>query len=149
MVKDLDPHGARMTSATVVVYAGSPGSIASARGQAIAFLNELGVRRGLPLAPQAFVDVQLIVSELVTNAVKFAPGACTVSLRFAGRHLEISVADSAPEPPVPLPPEPGRVGRHGLEIVLALSRSFEFHREGGGKRVTVGVDLDAGEGAAG
>jgi anti-sigma regulatory factor (Ser/Thr protein kinase) len=148
MREDLDPNEAGV-SETMAAYEGVPESIAAARGLAVAFLDERRGWSGPPFSAQTAADVQLIVSELVTNAVKFAPGPCTVSLRLVGRFLEISVGDSAPEPPVPLSTEPGRVGRHGLEIVLALSSSFEFHRERGGKRITVGVHLDAGDDAAG
>src|ERR1700760_3710720 len=101
MRDDLDPYDAGVTAETVREFAGSPSSIAAARALATGFLVGLRDRRGRRLAPQVVIDVQLVVSELVTNAVKFAPGPCTVSLRVRGRHLEVSVADSAPEPPVP------------------------------------------------
>ncbi|MYS24248.1 ATP-binding protein [Streptomyces sp. SID4948] len=122
--------------------------MAAARALATAFLSGQRDGRGRRLPPQVVVDVQLVVSELVTNAVKYAPGPCTLSLLLRGRYLEVSVADSAPEPPIPLTTEPGRVGRHGLEIVLALCVSFEFQHAGGGKFITVLVDLDAAAEAA-
>ncbi|MFJ4126595.1 ATP-binding protein, partial [[Kitasatospora] papulosa] len=33
------------------------------------------------------------------------------------------------------------VGQHGLEIVIALSRSFEMHREPVGKRIKATITL--------
>ncbi|MCY0924468.1 ATP-binding protein, partial [Streptomyces sp. H27-G5] len=40
-----------------------------------------------------------------------------------------------------LPIRAGRVGRHGLEIVMAVCRSFELLREPVGKRVKAAVVL--------
>jgi hypothetical protein len=37
--------------------------------------------------------------------------------------------------------DPTRVGQHGLEIVMALCRSFAIHREPVGKRITATVAL--------
>ncbi|MGX1480824.1 UNVERIFIED_CONTAM: hypothetical protein RKD50_009632 [Streptomyces canus] len=37
--------------------------------------------------------------------------------------------------------DPERVGRHGLEIAMAVSQTFCVHREPVGKRITVSVQL--------
>ncbi|MFE2872702.1 hypothetical protein [Embleya sp. NPDC059259] len=39
----------------------------------------------------------------------------------------------------PTPPDPDRIGRHGLETVMALRRSFAVHREPVGKRIIASV----------
>jgi hypothetical protein len=49
--------------------------------------------------------------------------------------VEISVWDSDPSLPVPQATDPNRVGKHGLEIVMAVCRTFEIRREPVGKRV--------------
>ncbi len=49
--------------------------------------------------------------------------------------------DSEPVLPVPGAPDPDRVGRHGLEIVMAVCESFEVHREQVGKRMRAAVGL--------
>jgi hypothetical protein len=48
-------------------------------------------------------------------------------------------------------PDTNRIGQHGLEIVMALCRSFEVHREPVGKRIKATVVLtdDPGGDAAG
>jgi hypothetical protein len=43
--------------------------------------------------------------------------------------------------PVARAADPGRVGAHGLEIVVAVSQSFEVHREPVGKRTVAAVML--------
>ncbi|WP_329139880.1 ATP-binding protein [Streptomyces sp. NBC_01476] len=141
-----DATGAKVSSTTSLSYEGSPESISAARRLAAAFLEDPRHWPEQPPSHRVTLDVQLIVSELVTNAVKYAPGPFLLSLRIAGRLLEISVTDSSPEPPVPRGPGPGRAGGHGLEIVLALSESFEVYQEPVGKRLTARVDLDAGSG---
>ncbi|GGZ46519.1 ATP-binding protein [Streptomyces inusitatus] len=118
-----------------VCYDGAAGSIAAARGFTAEFLGR--VRGGAGVVAVA----ELVVSELVTNACKYAPGPCLVDLEVvgqgAGRAVEITVWDANPEPPVPCAAEPGRVGGHGLEIVLALSEGFDVGREPVGKRIRV------------
>ncbi|MEU1409814.1 hypothetical protein ABZ471_47855 [Streptomyces sp. NPDC005728] len=53
----------------------------------------------------------------------------------------MSLWDSSTTPPTFLAPEPDRVGQHGLEIVMALCRSFSLHPEPVGKRITAAVTL--------
>ncbi|MEW2625056.1 ATP-binding protein [Streptomyces sp. NPDC048106] len=93
-------------------------------------------------------DAQLVVSELVTNAEKHAPGPCALSLELGpgGRALRICVTDTSTEPPRPRPPDPGRVGGHGLHLVTMLARNLEVAVLPEGKRVTATVPLVA-EGA--
>jgi two-component sensor histidine kinase len=68
---------------------------------------------------------ELVVSELVTNAHKYAPGPCLLDLEVSDGAVEISIWDSDPALPVPQEADPNRVGKHGLEIVMAVCRSFE------------------------
>nr|WP_145489691.1 MULTISPECIES: ATP-binding protein [Streptomyces] len=88
-------------------------------------------------------DAQLVVSELVTNAEKHAPGpyALSLELRPGGHALRICVTDTSTSPPHPRPPDPGRVGGHGLHLVTMLSRDLEVTMLPEGKRVTATVPL--------
>lgn len=123
---------------------GDPASIAAARAFASAFLRDAEPRCG-PFPARAVNDVQLVVSELVTNAVKYAPGPCEIGLEIDGRadgtRLVITVRDAAGALPVIATGAPERIGRHGLEIVHALSESVQVRREPPGKRVTATVAL--------
>jgi hypothetical protein len=44
--------------------------------------------------------------------------------------------------------DPGRVGQHGLEIVMAISQGFEAQREPVGKRITARIALPDEPGGA-
>ncbi|WP_371872701.1 ATP-binding protein [Streptomyces pacificus] len=118
------------------VYDGGPGSIAEARGFATRFLVD---GHGLDPSSETVCAVELIVSELVTNACKYAHGPCAVDIERVPSGVEVAVWDSSPALPLARTADPGRVGRHGLEIVLALCQGFTVEREAVGKRVTVRV----------
>ncbi|MFF2306062.1 ATP-binding protein [Streptomyces sp. NPDC058128] len=122
--------------------------IAAARDLARVFLADAQAVHGLPVSEGAGSAVELVVSELVTNARKYAPGPCLLTLEIAGGAVEVTVWDSSPTLPVLLGSDPTRIGRHGLEIVTALAESFSLHREPVGKRITTRISLtdDAGPG---
>lgn len=122
------------------VFEGSA-DIAVARELARAFLADVQAVHGLPVSEYAMSGVELVVSELVTNARKYAPGPCLLTLEVVGGTVEVTVWDSNPTPPAVLAPDPTRVGQHGLEIVMAVSQSFAVHREPVGKRITTAIAL--------
>lgn len=125
-----------------VTYDGSTGTIAAARDFAAAFLEETQADRGVPVTPALLGSVKLVVSELVTNAGKYAPGPCLVELALYGDELVITVEDTEVNSPSPRSPDPRRVGRHGLEIVLALCERYEVERRAGGKHVRVTMTVE-------
>ncbi|MFF1724319.1 ATP-binding protein [Streptomyces sviceus] len=116
--------------------------VAEARHAARAFLTEVQAVHGIPVSDRAMGMVQLVVSELVTNAHKYAPGPCLLDLEISDGAVEISVWDTDPTLPVAQAADPGRVGQHGLEIVIGVCRSFEMRREPVGKRIRAAVVLD-------
>ncbi|MFG2603183.1 ATP-binding protein [Streptomyces sp. NPDC048514] len=128
---------------SVAVSAPFQGSedIAAARDLARSFLSDVRLVHGMAVSARAEVIVQLVVSELVTNARKYAPSPCLLTLEVREGAVEVTVWDSEPCLPVPQASDPGRVGQHGLEIVVAVCRSFEMHREPVGKRITAAVVL--------
>ncbi|MFD3533041.1 ATP-binding protein [Streptomyces sp. NPDC058664] len=116
--------------------------IAVARDLARSFLTDVQAVYGLPVSGRVMDTVQLVVSELVTNARKYAPGPCLLTLEVnGGGAVEVSVWDSNPTPPAILAPDPTRIGQHGLEIVIAVSQNFAVHREPVGKRITTAIGL--------
>lgn len=129
-------------------YEGSTLDIARARELARAFLERVQSRHGLPVSERAMGMVQLVVSELMTNACKYAPGPCLLDLELVDGRIEVTVWDSEPVLPVARAAQPGRVGQHGLEIVMAVSQSFEVHREPVGKRTVAAVTLADDPGGA-
>ncbi|MFD0392514.1 ATP-binding protein [Streptomyces nogalater] len=78
-------------------------SIAEAR-DAVADL----LARARPAARRPVQDAQLVVSELVTNAAKHAPGPCALALELlpGARALRVTVTDTSREPPRRRPPIP-------------------------------------------
>ncbi|MEU8843798.1 ATP-binding protein [Streptomyces roseus] len=125
--------------------------VADARGLALSFLADLQAAHGLAVSQRVTDTVELVVSELATNARKHAPGPYVLGLEARDGAVEVSVWDSEPTLPVAHPADPHRIGRHGLEIVTTLCRSFEMHREPVGKRIKVAVALsdDWGTGIGG
>ncbi|MFJ6718668.1 MULTISPECIES: ATP-binding protein [unclassified Streptomyces] len=115
--------------------------IAEARALARAFLVDVQAVHGLPVSERAMDIVALVVSELVTNARKHAPGLCLLTLDIEDGAVEVTVWDGDPAMPIVRAPDPERVGQHGLEIVMALCRSFEVRREPVGKRIKATVVL--------
>src|SRR4051812_36115958 len=83
---------------------GDGSCIAEARHRAVDFLTRVQAEYGLPVSARALDLTQLVVSELVTNARKYAPGPVLMELRIAGDLVEIIVWDSDPVLPVARPP---------------------------------------------
>ncbi|MFD9391652.1 ATP-binding protein [Streptomyces sp. NPDC060000] len=133
-----DPAG------TMVALDGKDGCIARARRLTGDFLGRVRSRDGLAVSARAMDLSQLVVSELVTNALRYAPGPVLLQLRIVGAAVEIIVWDSDPVLPVPRAPDPTRVGQHGLEIVRAVADDLEVAREPVGKRIVARLRLSEG-----
>ncbi|NGO78451.1 ATP-binding protein [Streptomyces sp. YC504] len=123
-----------------VAFEGSE-EIAESRVLARSFLADLQEVHGLAVSDRVTGTVQLVVSELVTNTLKYAPGPCLLTLEAREGTVEVTVWDSDPRLPTAQATDPSRVGQHGLEIVMALCHSFAMHREPVGKRITATVLL--------
>jgi anti-sigma regulatory factor (Ser/Thr protein kinase) len=117
-----------------VSYAGRSPVIGEARDFTAVFLDRAAVL-GAPVAEVKRGDALLVVSELVTNAVRHAPGPCTLALDLRDGLLEIAVSDTSTRPPQPQHFEPRRIGQHGLEIVLALCARVDTSTTEHGKTV--------------
>lgn len=133
-------------------YDGAPGTIGEARDFAADFLLRAEALHGVTVSPRTSGTVKLVVSELVTNAVKYAPGPCLLDVAIdrdgsdagagTGRDtLRITVWDTDSSLPQPGAPDPERIGGHGLELVLALCSKYDIQRLAGGKRVRVHLPL--------
>lgn len=115
--------------------------VSEARRAARDFLTAVQAVHGIRVADRVAGMVQLVVSELVTNARKYAPGPCLLDLELNDGAVEISVWDTEPTLPVAQATDPGPVGRHGLEVVIGVCRSFEMRREPVGKRIKAAIVL--------
>jgi anti-sigma regulatory factor (Ser/Thr protein kinase) len=126
---------------TAAALDGDFSCIAQARDLVADFLNSVRAGHGLPVSARAMDMTQLVVSELVTNARKYAPGPVLMELRITVRVVEIVVWDSEPTVPAARPADPGRIGQHGLEIVKAVTEELLIEREPVGKRITARITL--------
>ncbi|GAA3063635.1 ATP-binding protein [Streptomyces glomeratus] len=146
MKQAADGEGWALSDESISVSAAFEGTeaIAEARAYARSFLQDLQALHGVPVSGRAMGNVQLVVSELVTNAQKYAPGPYLLTLEADEGAVGVTVWDSEPRLPVIQGFDPVRVGQHGLEIVVALCRGFEVHREPVGKRIRAAVDLAGG-----
>ncbi|MFC7795363.1 ATP-binding protein [Streptomyces cinereoruber] len=120
---------------------GGGGRIAQARRHAAAFLETARTEHGLPVSQRARDLTELVVSELVTNAHKYAPGPVLMELRISTGHVDIVVRDSDPAVPAARAADPGRVGQHGLEIIKAVAEELLIEQEPAGKRITARLAL--------
>ncbi|WP_399038129.1 ATP-binding protein [Streptomyces sp. ASQP_92] len=141
MGEDDAAPGPRPVQASVALDGDGP-CIAQARHSASDFLARMRSEHGVPVSRRAMDLTCLAVSELVTNSLKYAPGPVLLDLRIQGGTVEIAVWDSDPVLPVARAADAGRVGQHGLEIVMAVAQGFEARKETVGKRITVRIALD-------
>ncbi|MFD8642708.1 ATP-binding protein [Streptomyces zaomyceticus] len=117
------------------------GAIAAARAFTADFLAAAPSVQGEAVADERVEMAQLVVSELVTNAVRHTVGPCRVLLELLQDSLEISVFDHAASAPVPRGHDPRRIGQHGVEIVVAVCESLSVEPTPEGKRVRARLSL--------
>ncbi|MEE4540456.1 ATP-binding protein [Streptomyces sp. V4-01] len=79
--------------------------------------------------------VALVVSELLTNALRYAGGLAGLSLVFGARRLRIVVSDDSVQNPVLRRPKEGEPGGRGLGIVASVAESWGTVPTGHGKQV--------------
>lgn len=121
---------------------GGSGTAARAREAVVGFLNAL-TRTRRPSRRGAPGDVLLVVSELVTNAVRHAPGALTLSLAHLPGEVRISVRDSNPAAPRARQPDlRAGTGGFGWPTVQRLTREVRVVPRQGGKEIHAFVPWD-------
>jgi anti-sigma regulatory factor (Ser/Thr protein kinase) len=115
---------------------GSAASIVDARDHARAFLEQAvpGVDERL------LADALLAVSELVTNAVRHAPGSCVLELGDDGRLLRIAVTDTHATAPGARTKDLEGGGGLGWHVLCRLAGSVEVEMHPVGKTVAVTLD---------
>jgi anti-sigma regulatory factor (Ser/Thr protein kinase) len=118
---------------------------ARARHAASAFLERTRQSGLTSPTPHDIQNVQLVVSELVTNVLRHTSGTGSLRIDLApdGTQARITVQDTSPSAPRVLERDPGRLGGHGLEIVEAVSRtlSIEPGPDGSGKMIIAEIPL--------
>ncbi|MFD3838290.1 ATP-binding protein [Streptomyces sp. NPDC058642] len=136
--QDTDEHATLRCSA---VWAHGAARAADARQALRAFLARALPTASRPTQARLDIDAELVVSELVTNAIRHAPGPSAMTLKFSRDELTISVWDSSPEAPTVNEPDPHRVGGHGLHLVHAISDKVVVAAREAGKQITAHLRL--------
>jgi DNA-binding NarL/FixJ family response regulator len=88
-------------------------------------------------------SVELLVSELVTNAVVHAESAPRIEVHVARQGVRVAVRDDDPSLPRPRDPDAGRPGGRGLRLVESISNRWGAEPTNGGKVVWFEIDRSA------
>ncbi|MBT2390658.1 ATP-binding protein [Streptomyces sp. ISL-1] len=125
------------TMSVNVTTASSATSVADARESARDFLDGLVH----PVTAEGADTVVLVVSELVTNALRHGGGTCTLDLRAHADSIEVAVHDPSPQTPRMRTPDlNGGTGGFGWPMVNRLARATTVtHRALGGKTVSASL----------
>ncbi|WP_432119516.1 ATP-binding protein [Streptomyces sp. bgisy032] len=149
LMKQADEQGGNERAALHFSAAWAEGAVCpvEARLALSAFLSHAPHTGRTPVPPPLFLDAQLVVSELVTNAVRHAPGPCGMNLRLARDELAITVWDTSTRTPVLRHSDGHGIGGHGMRVVHLVSRSVDVALGAHGKQVTARLSLPAHDGA--
>jgi anti-sigma regulatory factor (Ser/Thr protein kinase) len=124
-----------------VAWADGAARAADARLALRAFLAPALLPGRTPVPVPLALDAELAVSELVTNALRHAPGPCGLVLRLSREELEVTVWDTSAEVPAMRQGDRQRVGGHGLRLVHAVSDRVVVAPSPSGKQITACLRL--------
>lgn len=119
---------------------------ADARHFLRAFLARAPLSGRAPGPNRSALDAELVVSELITNAIRHAPGPCGLTLQLSAAELAITVWDTSTDDPVVKERDPHRVGGHGLHLVRTVSDRLLVISRAWGKQITAHLGLSAIDG---
>jgi signal transduction histidine kinase len=122
---------------TDVLLADSPNAVRQARDVTRSTLARWGA------AVECADDAVLIVSEMVTNAIRYSRGRIRLRLHWAGGSLRVEVRDASPLLPRLLAPSSGAERGRGLRIVAGLASRWGSTRLRDGKVVWVELPCQA------
>ncbi|MGW7169013.1 ATP-binding protein [Streptomyces sp. NPDC054884] len=112
-------------------------------------VRDLLYRQGVPLSDDLAQGLLLIVSELVTNAVRHAAllsPVLAVEVAVGAEWVRVAVEDAHPYRPTALEADHGRTGGRGLLLVREIAREAGGmcdveHTAGGGKVIWAALPL--------
>jgi anti-sigma regulatory factor (Ser/Thr protein kinase) len=93
------------------------------------------------LTGEAGEPTQLVVTELITNAIDHARAPIEVTVSFPGESVRVEVHDASVEPPRQQPHDPLRMRGRGLQMVDALSSQWGWTNDAAGKTVWADVSI--------
>ncbi len=95
----------------------------------------LGVLRSWRMTELLDGDIELLVSELASNAVRHARSDFTVVARYDGEAVKVEIGDGSRIIPKPVPPTPDQTEGRGLFLVNALADDWGIVPTLDGKRI--------------
>jgi anti-sigma regulatory factor (Ser/Thr protein kinase) len=119
----------------MVVYNRHAASVGEARSWVDAFLGERAIDGSVR------DDAQLVVSELITNALMHGDGALVLRASISDTAVQVSVTDSGDHLPEVLPLDPLRIGGLGLVVVDRIASDWGVAPFPGGKTVWAALSL--------
>ncbi|WP_330347230.1 ATP-binding protein [Streptomyces sp. NBC_00582] len=138
----IDPRGEDSGASSAVPgrtvrFPGEPHDVTGARLAAEEFLGALA-ETVPPTAPECWHDIVLIVTELASNAVQFAPGPFELGLRptFDGVHVTLHDTSAVMPAPRRFRPDTGS-GGIGWYLIETLCTQVSVVPDGTGKEVHV------------
>ncbi|MEU5208965.1 ATP-binding protein [Streptomyces sp. NPDC020742] len=133
MSSTTDLHRSTAPTAHLVTLDSRPQAAGIARDATTRFLTSLQP----PVDRHAVDTVVLVVCELVTNAVRHAPGpTCSLRLAVCGDAVAVAVSDAGTTPPVGRVPDvEGDTGGFGWPMVQQLALATSVCRTPQGKTV--------------
>ncbi|AZM87446.1 MULTISPECIES: ATP-binding protein [Streptomyces] len=137
----MPPHPAHPNPATLHLPLHGESAAADARHAARAFLDP-PAGGGHPFPAPVLDAALLVVSELVTNAVRHAGGRCTLDMRLRSDGIDIEVTDGSREEPLARRPDQQGEGGWGWHLVNRISTDVEIRHHHGppaGKTIHVHV----------
>lgn len=94
------------------------------------------VRDGnVPLSEEQIAELELLSSEVITNALRYSEAACAVAVRWTGTRVRVEVTDTSPVRPKPRPSSMDAEGGRGLLLVDALAADWGSTDDPAGKVV--------------
>jgi anti-sigma regulatory factor (Ser/Thr protein kinase) len=121
-------------------FACDPDAPAQARGWSVEQIEALLPR---DVAVPIIDDATLVVSELITNALRAGCHLATLELAVAAGALRVSVVDDAPGEPHIVYARPQDINGRGLWLVAAIARDWGVTVLGQQKRVWAELPLES------
>jgi anti-sigma regulatory factor (Ser/Thr protein kinase) len=107
--------------------------------------SAIGDLLGAPAPERLCDDLELVASELVTNAVRAGSARINVALALEDDRVVIRVSDEAAGWPEPRVADIYDIGGRGLPLVSAISTSWGVRLSGTGKVVWAELSLHGDE----
>ncbi|MFF3212926.1 ATP-binding protein [Streptomyces sp. NPDC002886] len=113
---------------------------ATARDRTRHFLDDAS-RGGRSVSPEVVDTTLLLVSELVTNAIRHTADGCALDLALEPDEIAIDVTDYSQAEPLLRPPDLEGGGGWGWALVHRLGSDVRIRHQPGGKTIHTGVRL--------